>query len=644
MRVLVSGSRLLEVAVPGLLALAGCTSEPSRPGTPDVGAGIDGGSGQDAGDAVARDASTSDAATRDAGTMTQCGAHASGPDCSCDEGYVLDVGACRRETCAQQDCSGHGRCTDDATGPRCSCDEGFVGEACAEQGEDFHRRTLLVSGMADPDILKETDDLFVLTGTAPGSAVIPLYETSDLLTFQERPAYDPTALDPDHDYCYLWAPDLTKYGGHYDLYFSAHRVAQGAACPPPSGQEVTTFHASAPTLELAFGIPALVDEGPGLPRSRIESGCGDQGCLKTVRIDSAAYDDGVDRWFFYVWFSGGNNIASYRFAAPQTVLEHAGPASFAIQPYEEQINEGPDVFRRNGKLYMFFSGGFFNSQYAMYYIMADSVSELTRARSVRRHSEPVRAGSGHFLETHGHNSIVERRGEFFNVFHQGKFNESGSFSGRSTYKQRISFRDDGSIVALNYVDLGWSQMGDARYSLDVITRDGKTHGPCLGESRLGTSTTVRFHGVCPDAGDALVPMDQVAKFRIYHSADGTWDGARSAELAYDGASDRAFIPIGGGHTARVSLRWNELATGMEYSLDVQRRDGSWVAPCVGAATLAHAIEHEFTGACTSPGSNVAPADIQAFRVCAAADGQWQSARCGTTPYDGAAGFSDIRIP
>ena len=94
----------------------------------------------------------------------------------------------------------------------------------------------------------------------------------------------------------------------------------------------------------------------------------------------------------------------------------------------------------------------------------------------------------------------------------------------------------------------------------------------------------------------------------------------------------------------MALHWNELATGMEYSLDVQRRDGSWVAPCVGATTLKRAIEHEFAGTCTTAATNIAPGDIQAFRVCSAAGGQWQNARCGTVPYDGAAGFAEIRIP
>jgi hypothetical protein len=91
------------------------------------------------------------------------------------------------------------------------------------------------------------------------------------------------------------------------------------------------------------------------------------------------------------------------------------------------------------------------------------------------------------------------------------------------------------------------------------------------------------------------------------------------------------------------VRWNELTTGMEYSLDVQRKDGTWQAPCIGAAVLGTAREHTFAGTCGGDVS-IAPTNIQAFRVCAALDGEWQSARCGTTAYDGAAGFVDVLIP
>lgn len=559
-------------------------------------------------------------------------------DGSADAGSSTEGGGF--ETCADTTCSGHGVCIDGDDGPVCTCDEGFVGVECEANGDDYHRRTLLVPGLADPDVLAEHDDLFFLVGT--GSTVtVPIFESTDLATFTETLQYDPSAIDPVHDYCFVWAPDLTKHDGVYDLYFSAHRVAKGAACPP-AGQDVTTFHVSAPSTDFAFGVPELVNEGTAFPQGRVESGCPAAGCDHAIRIDSAAYFDGVDRWFSYVYFDGGNNIATYRFADPNALVHNAGPAVFATAPYEESINEGPDIFRRDGRHYLFFSAGFFDSQYAMYYVIADDVAGLTRARNVRRHSEPLHSADGDLVESHGHNSIVQRRGEWFNVFHVGEFDGAGNLTGRSTHKQRVTFRADGSIVALGFVDLRWSRVPGAQYSVDVVTKDGTVIGPCIAVGRIGSDTSTRYRGICPDGGDARVERSEVAAFRVYHSTDGTW--TQFTELEYDGGDDRVFVPIEGGTTDVVELHWNELATGAEYSVDVQRADGSWIAPCVGAPTLGRSIAHAYTGSCPSSPDSLPAADVKAFRVCSAENGNWAEATCGTSEHDGLAAFVDVAIP
>lgn len=532
------------------------------------------------------------------------------------------------------DCSGHGTCANDV----CTCDEGFVGDACESHGDDYHRRSLLVPGLADPDILREHDDLFHLVGT--GSTVdVPIYESTDLVVFEDVAHYDPSALDAEHDYCFIWAPDLAKDGDGHVLHFSAQRVGKGAACPA-AGQDVTTFVATAPNGDFAFGPAALFDGGGGLPRSMIESGCTADGCNHTVRIDSALYDDGQSQWFSYVWFSGGNNIATFRVGDPASLVMAAGPAVYGLGAYEESINEGPDYFARDGKHYLFFSAGFYDSQYAMFYVMGDGVADLTRARAVRRHSEALRSADGDLVESHGHNSIVERRGELFNVFHMGEFDDAGNLTGRSTHKQRIGFADDGSIVALTYVDLRWSAVPDAVYSVDIVAKDGTVVGPCIATGRIGDAVTTRYRGICPDGGDQRIAKSEVAAFRVYWSTDGTWTSY--AEAAYDGGADRLFVPLDGGAVSEVDVRWNERLTGAEYSLDVQRGDGSWVAPCIGAPILGRGITTVFDGAC--PSSSTQVTDAQAFRVCSATGGDWANAVCGELPYDGSTAFVDVVVP
>lgn len=618
----------MRTASISLVAFAGALACASSGDDRSPGAATE--SGSDEGTAPALSAGDDDDETGDG----------SGDDAA-ETGTGGEDGAPVPTSCTKDACGGHGVCEELESGVACTCDEGFTGTYCDEIGPDYHARTLLVPDLADPDVLAEHDDAFYLTGTG-STLTVPIYASSDLVEWEEVLQYDPSAVDPAHDYCHVWAPDLTRWEGQVDLYFSAHRVAEGAPCPPPSGQTVTTFHVAAPDFGFAFGVPALVDNGPGLPASQVASGCPPEGCSRAIRIDAAAYDDGVDRWFFYVWFQGGNNIAAYRFGSPESLVLNAGPAVFATAPYEESINEGPDVFLHDGRHHLFFSAGFFDSQYAMYHVVADEVADLTRARAVRRHSMPVRNAAGLLVESHGHNSLVQRRGEVFNVFHQGEFDAAGNLTGRSTYKQRISFSPDGSIVALNFVDLRWSRVPGAEYSLDVVTRDGRVLGPCVAVGRLGDATSTRWNEICPDAADTIVRKADVAAFRVYWSTDGQWTSF--AELPYDGAADRVFVPIPGGATSAVALRWNEQQTGAEYSLDVQRGDGTFVAPCVGAPSLGTAIETVFDGACTSTAATIAIPEIQAFRVCSAVGGDWANATCGTTPYDGTAGFIDVAIP
>lgn len=630
-------SRFVRLALTPALGLTfvtlACSSEDTDPPSSDDSTATGGTAGT---------GGTGGSPSANTGGAIDCPAHASGPECACDEGYVNLDARCVEEECSASSCNGHGVCDDEDIGITCRCDNGFEGPTCGDIASDFYARRLLVDGLADPDVYAENDDSFFLTGTAPSARTLPIYHSTDLVTFDEHTVYDPSAVDPDYDYCHVWAPDLTKYDGVYDLYFSAHRVPNGSACPPPSGQTVTTFHVSAPSLEFEFGAPTLLNNGANLPASRIQNGCLPSGCADTIRIDAAAYDDGTNRWFFYVWFDGGNNIAGYRYSDPASLILNAGPKVFTIPAHEELINEAPDVFFRNGHYYFFFSGGFFDSQYAMYYVMADDVASLTRARTVRRHSIPLENAAGHLVESHGHNSIAERRGEFFNFFHQGAFNASGNLTRRSTYVQRIAFAEDDSIVALNYVDLRWSRVPGASYSLDVVTRDGTVVGPCLSAGRLGTSTSTRFSGICPSHGDVVVNKSDIAAFRLYSSTDGTW--SQFVDVPYDGIADRVFVPVPGGTTESVALRWSELDTGRNYSLDVRRADGSWIAPCLGAGTLGSRTEQTFDGSCISAAETIAPSEIQAFRVCSAVGNDWANARCGTTVYDGSAGFVDVRIP
>jgi len=501
-------------------------------------------------------------------------------------------------------------------------------------------RELVMSHLADPDVFKVSDDLFLLTGTGTTTS-FDIHASSDLQTFQLKTTYAPSSLPGSaYDYCWMWAPELWQGAdGKYRIAFSAHRVAKGAACPP-SNQDVTTFYAVADDLQLQFGPPQPFDNPVGTPRTTPQQGCPSDGCINAIRIDSAVW--GVqDPWLFYVWFSAGNHVASFPLGAPSQVVHNFDPSA----SWEESINEAPDVFERDGKLYLFMSAGHFQSQYAMYYVSADSVQELTRARAVHRFSTALRTGNGGLLENSGHSAVTSRHGQYHVFYHVGVF-DNGSLVARHTYRKPIFFNPDGTLKSLDGIRFRWSRLAGHEYSLDLKPVGKPWVGPCISVQHLGSSLSRSYQGICAD-GDVVLPKDQIEAARVYYSPSGSGVWSQYAEAAYDGFSDDLEIPIPGGETGLVTVRWNELQTGAQYSLDVKRKGQAWLAPCVGVDKLGSRLETDFDGTCLSgPGAGTSTplSEVEQLRVCSAVNGDWAHAVCSTADYDGTSMLRWIALP
>jgi hypothetical protein len=490
-----------------------------------------------------------------------------------------------------------------------NCDEGFEGPGCLQRNADYGARFRVLDGLADPDVLRLSDDQYLLSGTRAPTVNLPLYTSSDLKAWTLAKTYSPASVDPAHDYCWVWAPDLSQ--------------TQQKPAPQPGGHHLPC---GAPLGTLDFGAPQPLFEGTSGPRTYRSRSCPPEGCDRAIRIDGT-YDPEDDR-LYYVFFDRGNNVASFPLSNPGAILHHTLP----VHPFEEGINEGPELFRRAGQRYLFFSSGHFKGQYAMHYVVGGSANELTRQRSLRRLSTPVVRRDGKMAETHGHNSITTRHGEAFNFFHVGIFDASGALVRRDTWRQRMIFRPDGSAVSHNAVRVRWGQLPGARYSLDLVLRDGTVVGPCIDAALIGSEPAVTFTGICPGSNDRLIHKSAVAAFRIYWSTTGIWN--TYAEVPYDGVSDAAYVPLPNARPGAVGLSWSERETGTEYSLDVRNAAGRWTAPCVGDGILRNRLEYEFDGACATPGTRVELGDVSAFRLCAARNGNWAAASCKEVPFSG----------
>jgi hypothetical protein len=405
-----------------------------------------------------------------------------------------------------------------------------VGSVPAHAESSPYGRQLAVEGLADPDVYKVDDDLYFLSGTSPQD-VLPIYTSTDLQTFSLLRRYDPSEHDPLHDYCRHWAPDLDKQGDDYVLHFVANRVAKGEPCPSDDSAP-TIFYATAPATndDMQFGAPHTIDGDTGHPRTYVTPGCPADGCDKAMRLDPSVYFDGSRRWMHYTWFlpEGGNVVSAYPLDAPEELFEVTRPTT----PAEEMVNEAPTLFGRDGRHYLVYSQGDFRSEYAMSYFMGAQVSDLTRERQRYSLSSPLKTHDGQLIENQGHNTVTDRHGQFYTLYHVGRFSPTGVYAGRDVYVQPLVFKADGSLHTINTVALQWGAAPRAEYSVDVQTRDGADIAACM---RAGTVSSVVFNEVCTAAGDRVVHKADIAAFRINRIVDG--ETVATTTLPYDGYTD-----------------------------------------------------------------------------------------------------------
>jgi GH43 family beta-xylosidase len=293
---------------------------------------------------------------------------------------------------------------------------------------------MVESGLADPNVYKQSNNSFYLSGTGKDTHTIPIYHSTNLRDFSPVDAYDPSALDPNSDYCNLWAPDITQdRGGKLQIFFTAERMAEGQSCENTNNHP-RIYYATSNGNDTHFGSAHRIDNDGCLPES-----CNN--------IDPEIVQDrGGRRLLRYAWFGRGQNVIS------EIDIDNPSRSRVVAMPTytDGTINEAPDVFERNGKDYMLYSRNFFDADYGLSYIQADSIADLTRARQQSLVlTSMIRGAGGRPIENRGHSSVVERNGKYYIFYHKGSFDSNGELEGRSTNMQQLHFDDHGTIKPLD---------------------------------------------------------------------------------------------------------------------------------------------------------------------------------------------------
>jgi GH43 family beta-xylosidase len=277
----------------------------------------------------------------------------------------------------------------------------------------------IVLERADPWVYKHTDGYYYFTGSVPGYQEIELRRAK---TLNELENGEVLSVWHAHDIGemseLIWAPEIHYIDGAWYIYFAAS----------DSATERNHKH------HHRMFVIKNEHENP-LNTEWVE-----KGEIKT-HINSFALDATTFKHqgkLYYVWaqldpaIPGNSNLYISEMENPWTLKGHATLLSIPEYEWETRgflVNEGPAVIKRNGKIFITYSGSATDENYAMGLLWADEKSNLLDGYSWEKSKDPVFSTSEkNSLFGPGHNSFTrtEDDKEDVLIYHaRPKKNEEG---------------------------------------------------------------------------------------------------------------------------------------------------------------------------------------------------------------------------
>ena len=283
----------------------------------------------------------------------------------------------------------------------------------------FYRNPVYPGDFPDPSVIRVGDDTYyAVTTSTDWAPFFPIFRSTDLVrwtivghVFAERPAW-----------CVgnFWAPDFAERDGTFFVYYAARR-SDGTMC------------VAVATADRPEG--PYVDHGPLVGQQ--------YGSIDAMAAD----DEHGDRWL--LWKEDGNSVGrptpiwAQALETGGTVLR-GEPVELLRndQPWEGDLVEAPHVIRRDGWLYMFYSGNACCGEDCAYAV------GVARSRSLAGPWEkcprnPVLAGNDLF-RCPGHGAPVsDASGRWFYLYHAYERAREAIFVGRQLCLDEIEWDADG---------------------------------------------------------------------------------------------------------------------------------------------------------------------------------------------------------
>jgi len=268
---------------------------------------------------------------------------------------------------------------------------------------DFDFDNPLLRQHADPQVLLHTDGQYYVAATAPEWDRIEIRRTRDLNALSSaemKVVWRKHASGPMS--AHIWAPEIHFIDGRWYIYFTASRN--------DAIWEVRPYVLSNDSRD-PF-------KGEWKELGRIDTG------WDSFSLDGTTFAHRGKRYF--VWTQRGRtpveqynegrgtNIYIARMSSPTTLmLPPAGRITLLSKPEYEwekrkyDVNEGPAVLIRNGRVFMTFSASAIDANYCLGLLTASADADLLDPKSWTKSAEPVfRSSESAGLWGPGHNSFT----------------------------------------------------------------------------------------------------------------------------------------------------------------------------------------------------------------------------------------------
>ena len=295
----------------------------------------------------------------------------------------------------------------------------------AEESDVAFTNPVYDSNFPDPFVLR-ADDQWYAYATQGTFGTLPVLRSDDLVTWSVvgngMPELAPWTGAGRH-----WAPEVAKIGDRYLAYYTAME---------------------AETQQQCIGVAVSESpEGPFIDEAEEPFICQfDEG----GSIDASPFidDDGTP---YLLWKNDGNHIGTTSWIYIQELAEDGlsllgdGPTELIThdQPWEGHLVEGPFIWPRDGRYYLFYSANDYGSDaYGVSYAVADDVlGPYTKpAEEPLMSSNDVAAGPGHGM-------VVDSGAGTWYVHHAWPPEAVGSaVPGRQMWLTPLTWTEDGTPV------------------------------------------------------------------------------------------------------------------------------------------------------------------------------------------------------